>query len=103
MKKEFILFSLILIFSRDILAQFSNNSPSLLNQTNELFFIENKGQWNEEVLFFTKVDGLDAWITKNGIMFDFHKTRVKNIEQGNKNSTILDDHFTSTDIERYGH
>ncbi len=47
------------------------------------FFIENKGQWPENVLFLTHIGGLDAWITEQGVLFDFFK-----FEKSSANSTI---------------
>ncbi|MCG3165775.1 MAG: hypothetical protein POELPBGB_01550 [Bacteroidia bacterium] len=38
-------------------------------------FIENKGQWPEQVLFLTRLNGLDAWITREGIVYDFYRTQ----------------------------
>ena len=37
------------------------------------YFVENKGQWDESVQFFSKVNGLNVWITKNGILYDKYK------------------------------
>ena len=58
------------------------SSPENLNNfdINNLVFIENKGQWDEEVMFLAKTNGMNAWITKNGIMYDFYtiKSEKKN-------------------------
>jgi hypothetical protein len=40
------------------------------------FFIENKGQWNSNVLYLCRMKGLDAWITKSGINFTFYKNQL---------------------------
>lgn len=36
-------------------------------------FIENKGQWPLEVKFLTKINGLNAWITDYGVVYDYFK------------------------------
>ncbi len=36
-------------------------------------FIQNKGQWSNEVLFLARIKGMNAWVTKQGIRYDFHK------------------------------
>jgi hypothetical protein len=38
--------------------------------SNEMHFIENKGQWSSEVLFLARLHGLNAWITKSGVTYD---------------------------------
>ncbi|MES2382260.1 MAG: SBBP repeat-containing protein [Bacteroidota bacterium] len=58
---------------------------------NKQFFIENKGQWPDEVLFMTKTNGMDAWITKTGVVYDFYqlieneKTSELTSEKGQQN------------------
>lgn len=37
------------------------------------YFIENKGQWPDEVRFLARTDGMDAWITEHGIVFDYYE------------------------------
>ena len=36
-------------------------------------FIENKGQWPSEVQFLYKSGGVNAWITDDGVVYDFYK------------------------------
>jgi hypothetical protein len=36
-------------------------------------FILNKGQWNNQALFLSKLNGLDVWTTEYGILFNFYK------------------------------
>jgi hypothetical protein len=36
-------------------------------------FIENKGQWHNEVLYLCQMAGLDVWLTKYGINYTFYK------------------------------
>jgi hypothetical protein len=44
-----------------------------LQKTDKQFFIENKGQWHSDVLFLTRMGGLDVWITKYGVNYTFYK------------------------------
>lgn len=39
-------------------------------------FTENKGQWPEEVHFLFQGQGMNAWITDNGIVYDFRKVTI---------------------------
>lgn len=40
-------------------------------------FIQNNGQWNSDVLFLARTKGMNAWITKQGIRYDFHTVTYK--------------------------
>jgi hypothetical protein len=44
-----------------------------LQKTDKQFFIENKGQWHSDVLFLTRMGGLDVWITKYGVNYTFYQ------------------------------
>jgi hypothetical protein len=48
------------------------------------FFIENKGQWNSEVMYLARINGMAAWITKAGIVYDYHKIIMDSTEQSEK-------------------
>lgn len=48
------------------------------------FFIPNKGQWPEEVLFGYSVNGMKAFITKSGVIYDFYKYDSDKINLKNK-------------------
>jgi hypothetical protein len=41
-------------------------------KTDQPVFIENIGQWQSTVLFFTKLNGTNIWITRDGIVYDFN-------------------------------
>ncbi|MES2382262.1 MAG: SBBP repeat-containing protein [Bacteroidota bacterium] len=70
----------------------------LLHKNNKQFFIENKGQWPDEVLFMTKTNGMDAWITKTGVVYDFYQL----IENG-KTSELALETEQQTFKEKKGH
>lgn len=40
---------------------------------NNSFFIENKGQWPDSILYCTKLNSYNVWFTSNGIYYDFYK------------------------------
>lgn len=40
------------------------------------YFIENKGQWSNDVLYLTQMGGLNVWITKNGMQYEFYKNEL---------------------------
>ncbi|MEN3040989.1 MAG: SBBP repeat-containing protein [Bacteroidia bacterium] len=42
-------------------------------QGHSQFFIQNKGQWAEEVLYVHHQAGLVAWITREGVVYDFYQ------------------------------
>jgi hypothetical protein len=44
-----------------------------LQKADKQFFIENKGQWHSDVLFLTRMGGLDVWITKYGVNYTFYQ------------------------------
>jgi hypothetical protein len=49
-----------------------------LQKADRQFFIENKGQWHPDVLYLTRMGGLDVWITKYGVNYTFYKLDKKN-------------------------
>jgi hypothetical protein len=44
-----------------------------LQKADKQFFIENKGQWHPDVLYLTRMGGLDVWITRYGVNYTFYK------------------------------
>jgi hypothetical protein len=44
-----------------------------LQKADKQFFIENKGQWDSDVIYLTRMGGLDVWITKYGINYTFYQ------------------------------
>jgi hypothetical protein len=50
--------------------------------SNNYYFLENKGQWDEKVLFMAQSKSLRTWITKNSIVFEQFEKR-KNDETFN--------------------
>ncbi|MCX6153600.1 MAG: hypothetical protein NT007_05525 [Candidatus Kapabacteria bacterium] len=67
-------FLLVLLFlSISALAIAAQNKSILKNPPTEksINFIENKGQWNPDVLYLTKLNGVNAWLTKFGVAYDY--------------------------------
>ncbi len=73
-----ILLFLILLGS---LKGFAQDANEVLKKVDKHFFIENKGQWDSKVLFMTKLNGLNFWITKTGVVYDFYEmTKSKSVQ-----------------------
>ncbi len=75
-----------------------------LSNVDRRFFIENKGQWPEEVLYLTRMGGLDVWITRDGAVYDFYRIEETSdrSETGAADAPI-DDMARFSDARRYGH
>jgi len=42
-------------------------------------FIENKGQWDKEAMFLSKMNNTNSWILENGsLLIDFYKITIRN-------------------------
>ena len=70
--------SIILLLLLGISFCFAESQKDLIKQNQKNFFIENKGQWPEEVKFLAKINGMNAWVTKSGITYDFYKIEARN-------------------------
>jgi hypothetical protein len=64
-------------------------------------FIENKGQWHPDVLYFCRLGGLDAWITKWGVNYTFFKLEEKPSAEAREPS--LHEKFGRGEVELIGH
>lgn len=54
-------------------ATFGQNSEQFSRlSANKSFFIENKGQWNKDILFLAEANGMHVWITTTDIVFVFY-------------------------------
>jgi len=60
------------------------------NKTQHINFIENKGQWPQDVRFLAKFNGLSLWITSDAILFDFFISEKIEINSGKANATFLE-------------
>ena len=76
MKK--LIFTFLLLGSTIIFAQTSAITHS--QTVNYDLFIKNSGQWPGNVLFLLQSQGVNTWITKNGLVFDYYQIDGKNTD-----------------------
>ena len=38
-----------------------------------LAFVENRGQWPDDVLYLARLGGADVWVTRDGLVYDFYR------------------------------
>jgi hypothetical protein len=70
-------------------AQGSASSPGKPNSPGLDFgFMENRGQWDDRALFFAGSPGVDVWVTKEGIVYDFYRQEQPKL--GGNRLRILD-------------
>jgi len=84
-----ILLITIQILSLNIFSQIVNETEiksKLKKASNNQAFIENKGQWNDEVLYLSKVNGANVWITKSGVVYDYFQMEL--VEQDTSQSLL---------------
>jgi len=92
----FILLIILFIqFQYEIYAQDYN----LLKTYSEYKFIENQGQWPSEVKFFSKYNGLNLWITKNEIYFDYLLLKRNGSQDWNAFDKASEDHLATLNIK----
>ena len=65
------------------------------------YFIENKGQWHDDVLYLCRMGGLDAWITKYGVNYTFYK--LDEATPSTREEQRLPDNFQHKDYRVIGH
>ncbi|TXH53954.1 MAG: T9SS type A sorting domain-containing protein [Bacteroidia bacterium] len=78
---SFILLNSNNITSAQSLQTQSPEAQQALQKTDRLYFIENKGQWDSDVLYLCRMGGLDAWITKYGVNYTFYKVQYQDADQ----------------------
>lgn len=80
--KQVIVF--IVITSSLLLSQQSNisNNTTGISTINNCF-IENSGQWNNDVLFLAKSNGMKAWITTFGVVYDYYTITANSLFNAN--------------------
>ncbi|MCX7769406.1 MAG: MopE-related protein [Flavobacteriales bacterium] len=73
-----------------------------LSGVDRQFFIENKGQWPQEVLYLARLGGLNAWITRSGVVYDFYQLKEKEGAKANAERP-LPQKFEEKDYSLHGH
>lgn len=94
--KRFVYLLVLVIAGTIKLYAHGPKNPLNINLPNNHFFIENKGQWHEDVLFKINLPHHTVWITKYGLMYDiydFEKTSKQN----------ENDPLYQPDIIKHGH
>ncbi|MCF8374186.1 MAG: T9SS type A sorting domain-containing protein [Bacteroidales bacterium] len=67
-------------------------------KSNNKTFIENKGQWPENVVFLTRQNNFNAWFVEDGIIYDFFKVESSNVKS---KPFFVEDHQNNS--RKYGH
>jgi PKD repeat protein len=82
MKNSFSLWAIIVTVT---MVSFVNMYSFEMNANKQKFstesnavFIENKGQWPDEVKLLAKTKNLNIWITDNGLVYDYYRAENKN-------------------------
>jgi hypothetical protein len=78
MKKIFNTFFTCLLGAASVFAMQPSRpltAEQAMQKADKQFFIENKGQWPDQVLFLYQNNGLITWITKKGMVHDFYTIR----------------------------
>ncbi len=67
-------------------------------------FIENRGQWPAQVKYLCRINGLNAWITEDGVVYDYYQiTRDENAEKTNRRAPNKYVNPDSNDVRIHGH
>ncbi len=72
----------------------TNDTQKKLDKISQQYFIENKGQWPEEVLYLTQMKGLNTWITTRGIQLELYKT-----EKNKENTSTISNYCQIENLE----
>ncbi|MEP6794628.1 MAG: SBBP repeat-containing protein [Saprospiraceae bacterium] len=95
-----------MLLMTNVVGQDNTKAQSALQKSDHQFFIENKGQWPNEVHFLTRIDGLDAWITTHGVVYDFYKLKQRSHTDANlhdANHFTQNQKFEEKEKDRFGH
>lgn len=75
-------------------------SVSFLN-CNEAFFIQNQGQINSDILYYTQYKGLNLFLKEDGIYYDFYEEINRNENTITKKGHIVKLDFDNSNIESF--
>lgn len=119
-----------LLLSVAVLAQKStgtvpaHSSPSeanrMLRSQDKRFFVQNKGQWNSQAQFLARLNNARAWITNNGIVYDYYtvdcptsseplrdketlQQRIERLHNTNIKGHVVSMNFVSSSASTYVH
>jgi len=77
--KIFCFFILFVLLNAGVSYSQNKSNQAVLNSQSN-FFIENKGQWDQQVKFLAKLNGLNLWVTENGIVYANQELKIKPIK-----------------------
>jgi hypothetical protein len=66
-----IIFLLLLASSSSIFAQ--RQTQNYAHPQDRAFFIENRGQWHSSVRYLARMNGMNAWLTDFGVVYDYYQ------------------------------
>ena len=89
--RSFTIFLLGLFISLSSFAQDSANFNN--NLQSSAVFIENKGQWPDEVKYLARLNGVNIWIIQTGVVYDYFRV-VADYEQSVFDSLLPHDRLT---------
>ncbi len=82
-----------IMFVNFVFANSDLTTSSLIPSNN--YFIENQGQWPDEVKYLARIGGMDAWITNEGIVYDYYLSKIDDEEliktEGHVVKTVISD------------
>lgn len=67
-----LLMLMLLIVSSTLFAN-AEAGKLLLTTNSQNYFVENKGQWDQEVKYLVQMPDMNAWITDNGVVYDYYQ------------------------------
>lgn len=74
----------------------------IFNKPGQPCFIENRGQWDSEVLYLARINGMNTWITKSGVVYDYYMI-IKNTSNYQMNPGHLINKEDSDIVNIKGH
>lgn len=87
------LFSILLLVVLSAGSAMAHIEPSVSHSSQAVKFIENKGQWNSEVLFKASVPGGDVFVTAKGIVYALvNEQQLHNLNHSIASSKMVDAH-----------
>ncbi len=60
-----------------VAASFSNGATKAKALAGAACFTENKGQWDPQALYLSRMNDLNLWVTEDGLVFEFPKVCPK--------------------------
>jgi hypothetical protein len=105
MRTSLILLVLVLNAGISLAQNVHPHSLQIDRKNKTTFFIENKGQWDSEVLYLARLNGMSAWITKSGVVYDYYKIEtdarhlqdIEQIKKSDRPESLIKGHVVRMD------